>query len=462
MPEGTQTQENAAPITLGEIGLTGLSRYGGQIREEFVAELKGKKGQKVYREMAENDPVVGAILFAIEQLVRGADWSVQPGGDEEVDEKAAEFLEQCMDDMSHSWISFVTEVISFLRYGWSWFEICWKVRNGKEVLPTEEEPNPATSKYDDGLVGFRKLAIRSQETLLKWEFDEGGGLRGMWQSAAPDFTGRFMPISKSLLFRTTESKGDPQGRSILRSAYRPWHFKTCIEEIEAIGIERDLAGLPVMHVPFEVLKDAKYASLKAELEAIIRNVRRDEQEGVLLPHDPENPEAYKFELMTTGGRRQFNVNEIILRYDARIAGVVLADFVMIGHEKVGSFALATEKRHMFEKAVLGWMDSIKGVINTHLVPRLFDVNAAAFAGLEEYPEVIYAMPNVPTLEEVVDVIGKLADSGAELFPNLTLTNFILALAGLPEMEESDANEAAGFEGTQVEGAKSALMERITA
>jgi len=465
MPEPNEAQEqtqDGQPVSLGEIGLTGLNRYGGQIREEFVPELKGKKGRKVYREMSENDPVVGAILFAIKQLVRGADWGVTPGGDEDVDEQAAEFLEQCIDDMSHSWESSVSEIISFLRYGWSYFEICWKVREGKDVMPTPEDPNPATSKYDDGLVGIRKLSIRAQDTLLGWMFDDSGGLRGMNQTAAPDFRPRFLPISKCLLFRTSEHKGNPEGRSILRSAYRPWFFKTNIEEIEAIGIERDLAGLPVMKVPFEVLKDDKYASLKTELENIIRNVRRDEQEGVLLPHDPDNPGAYEFTLMTTGGRRQFDTNEIILRYDARIAGVVLADFVMLGHEKVGSFALASEKRHMFEKAVLGWMDSICGVMNTHLVRRLFDINAAAFPGLEELPKITYSMPHVPTLQEVVEMVGELADAGAELFPNLTLTNFLLQLAGVPEIEESDANYAAGFEGTEVEGEKSALVERITA
>lgn len=240
----------------------------------------------------------------------------------------------------------------------------------------------------------------------------------------------------------------PTHNSILRSAYRPWFYKMNIEETEAIGVERDLAGLPVMYVPFEVLMDPSKAALKQSLEDIIQNVRRDEQEGVLMPVDPEHPELYKFELMTTGGTRQFDTNEIILRYDARIAGVVLADFVMIGHEAVGSFALATEKRHIFEKAVLGWMDAIAGVLNTHLVSRLFDINTAAFSGLEELPKIGYSMPHVPTLEEVVDTVTKLSDAGAELFPNLTLTNTILTLAGLPEVEEGDLNTIQEFEPTK--------------
>ena len=48
-----------------EIGRIGQRRYGGIVYEEFLHELRGKKGIEVYREMSENDDVVGAILFAI-------------------------------------------------------------------------------------------------------------------------------------------------------------------------------------------------------------------------------------------------------------------------------------------------------------------------------------------------------------------------------------------------------------
>ena len=48
-----------------EIGRIGQRRYGGVIYEEFLHELRGKRGIEAYREMSENDDVVGAILFAI-------------------------------------------------------------------------------------------------------------------------------------------------------------------------------------------------------------------------------------------------------------------------------------------------------------------------------------------------------------------------------------------------------------
>jgi hypothetical protein len=52
-----------------------------------------------------------------------------------------------------------------------------------------------------------------------------------------------------MLFRTKSRKGSPEGKSILRNAYRSWYFKRRIQEIEGIGIERDLAGFPTLTAP---------------------------------------------------------------------------------------------------------------------------------------------------------------------------------------------------------------------
>lgn len=87
-----------------EIGRIGQRRYGGVIYEEFLPELRGSRGVEIYREMSENDDVVGAILYAIEMLVRQTDWIVEPGGGTAKDREAAEFVQSCMDDMQSTWV----------------------------------------------------------------------------------------------------------------------------------------------------------------------------------------------------------------------------------------------------------------------------------------------------------------------------------------------------------------------
>ena len=79
-----------------ELGRLGQKRYGGFFQEEFLKELQGRKGIEVYREMSENDDIIGAFLFAVEMLIRQASWDVHPGGASRKDEEAADFVWSCM------------------------------------------------------------------------------------------------------------------------------------------------------------------------------------------------------------------------------------------------------------------------------------------------------------------------------------------------------------------------------
>ena len=59
---------------LNELGTTGLRRSGGFITEEFLNALRGRRGLLVYREMADNDPVIGSILYSIEKVILRLEW----------------------------------------------------------------------------------------------------------------------------------------------------------------------------------------------------------------------------------------------------------------------------------------------------------------------------------------------------------------------------------------------------
>ena len=56
-----------------ELGLTGIKRTSGYIDEEFLPQLRGRKAVQIFREMKDNDPVIGALLFATDRLLRQVD-----------------------------------------------------------------------------------------------------------------------------------------------------------------------------------------------------------------------------------------------------------------------------------------------------------------------------------------------------------------------------------------------------
>lgn len=406
-----------------EIGRVGQRRYGGIFYEEFLSELRGRKGAEVFTEMSNNDETIGAILFAIEMLVRQASWNVEPGGSTAKDREAAEFVKSCMDDMQQTWIDTISEILSFLTYGWSFHEIVYKRRMGRT------KDNRTSSKYDDGLIGWMKLPIRSQETLYQWEYDDQDNLIGMTQMPPPDFGLITIPMNKAMLFRTRSRKDNPEGRSILRTAYRSWYFKRRIQEIEGIGIERDLAGLPVITTP-ECMDiwdkdDEDMNAIRAGLEAMVKNIRRDSTEGLVLPF------GYTFELTSTGGSRQFDTNSIIARYDTKISQTVLADFIQLGHESVGSFALSSDKTNLFSMAICAFLDIICQTFNSQGIPALIDINGDHFAGVTDYPRLTHGDIEDVDLATMATFIKDMTSIGV-IIPDESLEDYVRQLGKLPK------------------------------
>ena len=111
---------------------------------------------------------------------------------------------------------------------------------------------------------------------------------------------------------TTSSKGNPEGRSALRNARRSWYMKTQIEDLEGIGIERDLVGYPTLYMPLEIMKRETDEAVEAynDFMDVISNVRRDEAEGLLLPavFDDNGNRLYEFKLLSSSGTRQFDTS----------------------------------------------------------------------------------------------------------------------------------------------------------
>lgn len=420
---------------LGRIGQLryGVKGYGSIFMEEFLPELRGTKGVQVYTEMADNDATVGGILFAIEMLMQNVDFKIEPGGDTAKDKECAEFVESCMYDMERTWPDTLSEILSFLNYGWAYHEIVYKRRIGKTSSPI------TNSKYNDGLIGWRKLPPRAQDTLEGWEYKEGtDDLIGMTQIAPPDFERVTIPVEKALHFRTRSRKDNPEGRSILRTAYRAYYFKKRLEEIEGYGMERDLAGFPLLYAPadLDIWDDDPDVQAKlAWAERMVSSIRRDALEGLVLPGGFEEGTGWKLELLASSGKRQFDTNAIIERYDKRIATTVLADFIMLGQQQVGSFALADSKTKIFALAIGTYLNIICEVFNNQAIPRLIDLNGEHFKGITDYPKMTHGDIDEQDIVQFATYIKEMVGIGV-LEPDEELEKEVRRVGNLPEKLET--------------------------
>ena len=426
----------AKDINYKQLGISGLRRYGPYVYEEFLPNLRWPKAGETYKEMADNDPVVGSILYLAEMLIRNADWSVEAGGDDGQSKANAVFLQSCMNDMDTSWADTICEVISMLTYGFSFHEVVYKIRRGPD-----ETDSKYRSKHNDGKIGWRRIPIRSQSTLYQWDFDEEGDIKAFVQLAPPDYKVYYIPLNRGLLFRTRVSRDNPEGKSLLRNAYRPWYFKKRIEEIEGIGIERDLAGLPVLTAP-EGLDlwsedDPRMTALRANAETLVQSIRRDQEEGILLPN------GWDLKLLATGSSRQFDTNSIINRYDNRIAITMLSDLVLIGSDKTGSFAMADSKQSLLSTALKAQLHNIADVFNNYAVPKLMQFNNMK----GEYPLICPGNITSPGINEIALLLRAM---GLNIAKDKELMNYLRKITSLPQLDQETFEEVYAPQGERQE------------
>ena len=421
-----------------ELGVTGLHMSGGQVVDTKLKQLRGhRRALAIFAEMARYDDVVGGMLYAVEMIIRQLPWRTDPGGDTPQDREAADFIESLRLDMSSSWEDSIAEILSMIWAGFSYHEIVYKRREGFKGL----EPGQS-SRFNDGKIGWRKLPIRGQQSLERWSMDEEGGLNGMFQRNPNPVSGSrpaviFIPIEKALLFRPHVDRGSPEGRSMLERAFISWYYKKQLTTIEAIGIERDATGMPVAWVPSKILANNASGDDKATLLTIkemVVNIRRDEQEGFVMPleYDDGGHKLFDLTLLTSGGRRQIDVGKAIMRHNRGIAAAVMAQFILMGDGEGGSLAMHKDKTELFLVGLGALVGEIKSVFNRHAIPRVLALNGMS---VENPPHYEHGDIHQVDLAELGDFLGKLTAAGAPLFPDDELENHLRGIANLPEKAE---------------------------
>jgi len=118
---------------------------------------------------------------------------------------------------------------------------------------------------------------------------------------------------------------------------------------------------------------------------------------------------------------------------------VLAQWLLLGMERVGSYALSQNQSDFFLMALEGWTNSIAGVLNRFAIPRLFKLNNFKM----NPPKIVPAPLARPDLSDVLKVLAFLSGVGLDVSD---LEDYLRNLAGLPSRpkEEMETKEAEGI------------------
>ena len=365
---------------LGEVGALALRVFNGVTQDELRRELNWPNSITTYKQMSDHS-AINAPLTLFSNIIAKATWVYKPPENATEEEKnQVKIINQMMGDMEHSWGDFIQDVLSSNVFGFCVNEKVYRKRykaNG--------------SMYDDGIIGWKKLPIRVQESISKFIFSEDGNdVIGVQQnlSAINDIYNRFsrksnlinIPRSKFLLFRTGKHRGDPFGKSPLRDAYLAWRFLTQLEELEALGVAKDLNGIPVLRLPPQVLSadgSPENQDQRLYFENAIRNLQVGEQMGIILPalYDEQGKSLYDIELLSTDGKKNFDLNKIKEYYRGLIFISLFADILLQGVTNTGSFALGSIKNSLSGAYAERLISNIAEVIQNDLIRQTYEINS---------------------------------------------------------------------------------------
>lgn len=367
---------------LSEAAYLGLNMFNGVSNDELKKELNFPYNVRVYKQMSYHSTINSALTL-FDTLVSKVKWTYKPPEKPTEEEKRqAEIINSMLHDLQdQTWADFISDTLSSNVFGFSVHEKVFRRRlksNG--------------SKYDDGLIGWRKLPIRNQESIERFLFsDDGNDIIGVRQdlNLISDSYNRYqsrkekqvnLPRSKFLLFRAGKHKGDPYGKSLLRDAYLAYRFLTVIEEIEAAGVSKDLSGLPILMLPPQYLSaDAtpQQQQIKAYYENALRNLHINQQSAMILPQafDPDTRQPlFELKLLSLNGSKAMDTTKIKEYYKNMILMSMFSDVLAIGQGSSGSFALGQIKNSLSGWFVESMLKKIVQVINDDLIRQTYELN----------------------------------------------------------------------------------------
>jgi len=433
-------QDQPERFKLSETGYSGLNIFNGVTDDELKKELNWPQSIKTFKQMSYHS-AIAAPLTLFENIIGKATYRVVPPANATEEEKQqAKIIAEMLDDMEHPFSDVIKDALTSNIYGFCVTEKVYRKRyfsNG--------------SKYNDGLIAWKKLPIRNQETIEKFEFSQDGNeIIGVKQ----DLTNTYDPYNrfvaranntvilarkKFLLFRHGRHKGDPFGKSMLRDAYLSWRYLSAIEELESNGIVKDLNGTVVLRLPAQMMAADASLEVKQAYEGyknLVRNIQVNQQSGIILPQvfDPETrSNLFDISLLATDGKKNYDTSKVKDYYKNAIYTALFADTLILGQGSTGSFALSTNKMSLTQMAAETMLRSIMEQINSDLIKQTYELNGwnvarmckidfenLAETDLESYSKALQRSGAVGFLPKTLDVINKTLDSlGIDRLPETT-------------------------------------------
>lgn len=409
------------------LGHAGVNIVGGYLEynERDRALASPENRHRTFSDLLINISIVAAGVRYFLNLIGGSTWTVMPAETPD-GETYAELIDVMLkEDPATPWHRIIRRAAMYRFYGFSIQE--WTAK-----------------RREDGLLTFLDIAPRAQRTIERWDVDTPGTVWGCWQRSPQSYEQIYLPRAKLLYLVDDTLHDSPEGLGLFRHLVDPGRRLRRYLQLEGMGFETDLAGIPIARGPFtelqekindEALTPGQVAELVAPLEEFAERHIRTPKLALTLDSavyrgedDRAQPTAVRewdVELLQ-GGSTSFAENaaaiERTIRDIARILGV---EQLLLGSDG-GSYALSQDKTHAFYLQVDGALTEIRESVEKDLVDTLRWLNG--------WPK--DAMPTLKTeaishrdVTKIAAALRDMATAGVVLDPNGSVVQEVFGLMG---------------------------------
>lgn len=352
-----------------ESGRSGTSIYAGQIIEDHVAEIRGKKWAEKVHDISRSDSNVAMCLSALKLPIKSANWYVSIDEDklkkvertpelEELISKQQRLIEKAFfEDCRTPFTRLLGEILSLYEQGYSLFEITHKINYADEEFGT--------------YITLKDVAFRDQRSIESWNVDKHGNLLSVDQWTDGDIgTYARMPAEFLCHFAPDQLGDNYEGRSVVRPMYGNWMRKNAYLRWVAAGNEK--SAIPTPKLKFTNTPDTnEKKAAKKLLENYTSGARNylihnsnTELETFTITFDPEK------------------MMKCVAYEDQAMVNCILASFLLLGQGgNGGSLALGKDLSDFFTQTFNTTTDYICEVMQKRVIDTLILSN---FSGVPCY------------------------------------------------------------------------------
>lgn len=399
-----------------EQGVSGTELIGGYIvTDEADARLTGQNRYRTAADILANVSIVAASTRFFLNLLAKPKWNVEPVDDSQQAKNHAEFVESVINDLDVSWARVVRRSGLFRFHGFGIQE--WTAK-----------------KRPDGMIGFKSIEPRPQHTIERWDVDDNGNIKGVWQRSPVSGRELFIERDKFVYFVDDTLTDSPEGMGWFRHLVEPAERLKNLLGLEKIGYERDLSGVPVGKAPITAInravKNGTLSSSQANsiLEGIKNFVQleiKKKNTGIVLDSQTfENTtsdgtqasgvDQWGLELLTSQAGSMEQILKSIQRLNMEMALIIGTENILTGTDGVGSLALSKDKSNNLYLQISSTLGEMTEIFTNDLVKPLWRLNGLPGDMMPRLQAEDVAFKDV---EVMAKVLRDMATAGAVLAPD---------------------------------------------